>query len=134
MKKDRYQELSEIWLKKAQDDFSWARDSFKSRHFDGACFICQQIAEKSLKAFLFSKKQKLIRTHNLERLLEKSIVFNKEFLKLKRNCQVLNRYYIDTRYPDIWDYSRFDEKDLAREAMSLAKEILQFTSNKIKNQ
>ena len=70
MKKDRYEELAEIWFKKAQDDLAWARDSFEDGHFGGVCFLCQQVAEKTLKAFLFSKKQKLVKTHDLENLLE----------------------------------------------------------------
>lgn len=67
MKKDRFEELAKIWLKKAQDDYLWAQDSFKTGHFGAACFICQQIAEKSLKAYLFSKREKLVKTHMLVR-------------------------------------------------------------------
>jgi len=92
MKKDRFQELSEIWLKKAQDDFSWAKSSFKNGYFGGACFLSQQIAEKSLKAYLFSQKEKLVRTHNLERLLKLCKDYDSNFAKLRSACKVLNRY------------------------------------------
>lgn len=131
MKKDRFEELAEIWFKRAGEDLSWAKNSFKDGYYGGVCFLCQQVAEKCLKAFLFSQKQKLIKTHDLERLLEKCLVFEKNFLKLKKNCQILNGYYIDTRYPDIWDYSRFESEKLAREALKLSEKVLEFVQKRI---
>lgn len=100
-------------------------------YYPQVCFLCQQAAEKALKAILFSQKQKLIRTHNLERLLEKALVFHKDFLSLERSCRVLNSYYTDTRYPDVWDYSRFDDKKLAKEAIDLAGKVIGFVREKL---
>lgn len=131
MKKDRFDELALIWFKKAEDDVLWAEDSFKTGHFGAVCFICQQTAEKALKAFLFFKKEKLVRTHNLERLLKFSQRHNADFKKLFVACKVLNRYYTDTRYPDIWDYSRFEDKDLAKEALRLAEKVVKFVEEKL---
>lgn len=108
MKKDRFEELAENWFKKAKDDYIWAKDSFDDKHYGGVCFLSQQVAEKALKAYLFLRKEKLVRTHDVERLLEKTELHDKSFKKLRSNCQILNVYYTDTRYPDIWDYSRFE--------------------------
>lgn len=129
---DRFEELTEIWFKKAQEDLAWVKHDFKGKFYGMVCFGCQQIAEKSLKAYLFSRRQKLIRTHHLERLLEKCLKFNKEFLKIKTNCQILNQYYTDTRYPDIWDYTRFENQKTAQEAMVLAEQVLNFIKEKLK--
>lgn len=131
MKNDRFVELSKLWLQRANDDILWANDSFATKHFSGVCFLSQQIAEKALKAYLFHQKQKLIRTHDLERLLEKCLTFDKDFLSLKQNCQILNDYYIDTRYPDIWDIGRFDDEKMAQEALSFTKEIYDFVAKKL---
>jgi len=130
--KDRLSELSELWFVRAEDDLSWAEDSFKDGHFGGTCFLSQQIVEKALKAYLFFQKQKLIRTHNLERLLAKCLEFDKQFIKLKKSCQILTDYYIDTRYPDIWDYNQFDDKKFARQALDLAKIVVEFLRKKLK--
>ena len=130
--RSRFDELAEIWFKKAEEDFLWAKSSFKGRSFGGACFVCQQVAEKSLKAYLFFKRERLVRTHNLIELLKLARKHNEDFQRLYPTCQQLNKYYTDTRYPDIWDYSRFEDKKLAQEALKLAREVVGFVKNRLK--
>lgn len=129
---DRFTELAKIWLEKAKDDFYWARDSFADGYFGNVCFICQQIAEKALKSYLFSEKQTLVRTHHLPVLNAKCKEFDKDFSQLKDAVNTLTNYYTDTRYPDIWDYSRFQDKKLAEEALKFAEQVLNFISERIK--
>jgi len=131
--KDRFEELAEIWFKKAEDDLKWARYSLKGKFYGITCFGCQQIVEKSLKAYLFSRKEKLIRTHNLIKLLRLARKHDQVFKKLNSACEILSQYYTDTRYPDIWDYSRFDDKKLAKEAVKLAQKVLVFVKEKLKS-
>ena len=119
MKGSRNQELAHAWLSRAKDDVLWAQDSFKTQHFSGVCFLGQQAVEKALKAYLFLQNEKLIRTHDLLRLLEKCVTYDEVFVELKNACIVLSDYYIDTRYPDIWDRDRFDDKKMAEEALKL---------------
>lgn len=128
----RSEEIAKIWLEKSQDDINWAEDSLKTGHFAGVCFLSQQIAEKALKAYLFAKGEKLIRTHNLLRLLRKCQSFNPQFEKFLKTAEILNNYYIDTRYPDIWDISRFEDKKLAEEALKLSKEMVKFISEQMR--
>ena len=47
---------------------------------------------------------------------------------------MLNDYYTDTRYPDIWDYDRFDNKKLAFQALKLAEEILEFVEKQFREE
>ena len=54
------------------------------------------------------------------------------FSVLHQAVDILNQYYTDTRYPDIWDYSRFEDKDLAKEALKLAKKTVEFVKKKLK--
>jgi len=129
--RSRFDELAEIWFKKAKEDFLWAENSFKGGSFGGACFICQQVAEKLLKAYLFSKRERLVRTHNLIELLKLARKHSEDFQKLYLACRQLNKYYTDTRYPDIWDITRFEDRKLAEEALKLAEEILEFVKKKI---
>ena len=128
--KDRYQELSQQWIDQAQEDLFWANDSFVSGHYSGVCFLSQQNAEKSLKSFLFFNKIDLIRTHNLLMLLAQCQKLNQSFTQFKKSCEVLNNYYLDTRYPDIGDMSKFDDKDTAWESIELAKQIFEFVKSK----
>jgi len=131
MKKSRYKELADQWFKRAGDDLLWAKFSLKNKFFGGACFLSQQIAEKTLKAYLFSQEKKLLKTHNLIQLLKFAKDCDSEFNQMFENCKILNSYYTDTRYPDIWDYDRFNNQKLAQEAIHSAEELLKFTQNKL---
>lgn len=99
--RSRFDELTAIWIKKAEDDLLWAKNSSKGGFFGGACFICQATKHDD------------------------------DFRELYQACRQLNNYYTDTRYPDIWDITRFDNKKLAEEALKLAEEILEFVKKKI---
>lgn len=128
---DRFEELTKIWLDKAKDDLLWAKDSFDDEHFGGVCFLCQQSAEKALKSYLFFKKEKLVRTHHLVNLLKRCKKLDFNFTDLLPGVKVLNNYYTDTRYPDIWDVTRFEDEKLAKEALGLAKEVVEFVEKKV---
>jgi len=130
--KDRFKELAVLWFDKAKDDFDWANETFKYERFGGVCFLCQQAAEKALKAYLFSRKEKLLKTHNLPMLNEKCKKYSRDFSSLDSAVDILNAYYTDTRYPDIWDYNRFNDKKFAEEALQKAEKILNFISKKLK--
>lgn len=55
------------------------------------------------------------------------------FSKLHEAVDTLNNYYTDTRYPDIWDYARFEDKKLAEEALRFAEEVLTLVRKKRKS-
>ena len=129
---DRFDELARVWFEKAENDLNWAKDTLADNRFGGVCFLCQQAAEKTLKAYLFFQKQKLIRTHNLPLLNEKCKKFDPDFSQLNNAVDTLNSYYVDTRYPDIWDYTRFENEKLANEAIKLAEQIVETVKNKLK--
>lgn len=127
----KVRETALLWLTKANDDLLWAQDSLESKHFAGVCFLSQQIAEKALKAYLFFKGEKLLRTHDLFRLLKRCKGYEADFEKFVSAVTTLNAYYIDTRYPDIWDMTRFEDKKLASQALSLTEELIEFIEEKL---
>lgn len=43
------------WLNKAKDDLKWANASLKGGFNSQTCFVAQQVAEKSLKAFFYKR-------------------------------------------------------------------------------
>ena len=129
--KDRFEELADLWFRKAQDDLLWARETLEHERYGGACFLSQQAAEKALKAYLFSQKETLLRTHNLPLLNEKCKRFDPDFGQLDPDVDTLNQYYTDTRYPDIWDYDRFDDRSLAQEAVILAQHVVESIERKL---
>ena len=129
--KNIFHELTKKWFSKAEEDLLWAKASFKDGFYASTCFVTQQVAEKSFKAYLFSKKQKLIKTHILPRLLKNCLKFNKDFEELKTACEILTLYYTESRYPDDIDTSAFDTKEKAKEAIEIAQKVLKFIEKKI---
>ena len=126
----RYQ----IWLEKAKDDLLYAQGNLKMEFYSQVCFLTQQSAEKALKAFLISQgvSSKNIRIHVLPRLVELCRQYEKSFEALRDKAQILNRYYIPTRYPpDAGPLGEFSEKE-AKEALAFTQEILEFVEDKLK--
>lgn len=126
----RLTEFSLEWLTIAADDLKWAKDTYADGHFARTCFVCQQVAEKSLKGFLYGHKVEE-KTHNLIRLLLLAAKIDSGFSTLKDTLSILDPYYISTRYPDIGDIKQFDTEDLAKEALVAAEEVFIFVKKKI---
>lgn len=57
-----------LWFVQAEEDFASARYLLEGERFYLVCFVCQQVAEKSLKAYLIAQGEEWIATHSVERL------------------------------------------------------------------
>lgn len=88
--------LFQAWLKEAEQDILWARDSLGHGHFSRSCFIAQQIGEKSLKALAYSRGAESARGHSIT-ALAKQLGINGEIETIGRE---LDLFYISARYPD----------------------------------
>ena len=88
------------WLRQAEKDLESARDSSKAGHYEWACFQAQQAAEKSLKAFLYSKGLRAVLTHSIRDLVLDCSKYEKDFSNLLNQGKALDTYYISTRYPN----------------------------------
>jgi len=116
---------SEIWLKKAEQDFDTAKYNLKGDKIDAAIFFLQQSAEKSLKAIYIKKFKSIIKVHDLV-LLAKKV---KAPLKIIGFCQELTPAYQYTRYPDVTPVNNIKEK--AIKFVSFVGEILKWTKESI---
>jgi HEPN domain-containing protein len=58
------------WLKQAESELAWGRDSLASGHWGGVCFTAQQIAAKSLKAIALHRGASDIRSHSLVKIAQ----------------------------------------------------------------
>lgn len=105
--------------------------SFEDGFYSRVCFIAHQIAEKSLKGFLYYHKDR-VKTHDLVKLRKGCQKYESGFLALDEETTKLNRYYLKTRYPDVGDIKEFEVKDLAKEAIDMAEEVLNFAKGKLK--
>jgi len=131
MKEENKKIIVERWINKSQEDELNIKSILK--HRDGTpsavCFLCQQMAEKQLKALLIFSDFDLVKIHDLINL--GSMLFEKisSIEDISDELKLLNRYYIETRY--VGDYPEFFWTD-AEEAYEAAKKIKEFVLEKIK--
>jgi HEPN domain-containing protein len=93
--------LTREWLRKAEADRLAARALHRGKAslHDQVCFLCQQAAEKLLKALLQERGLSIPRTHNLVVLVRLLAAHHPALLALRRGLDYLTRFAVDVRYP-----------------------------------
>jgi HEPN domain-containing protein len=121
-------EILQQWLDKGKDELRSA-EYLSTMHYptpdEVICYLCQQSAEKYLKAFIFSRDIEPDKTHDLEYLLEICKKNNTGFSVLSSNVYVLKRYGVLPRYPNDLGINNEDMKN----ALVNAKRIQKFVMN-----
>src|SRR3989338_7724907 len=92
-------EETKLWINRAKTDLKKAKDNFEIKHYDLVSFLCQQSAEKALKAVLIEKTNSFPKIYDLIKL-GRSVNIDDDLLK---ECERLTSGYIETRYPDMPD-------------------------------
>ncbi len=125
-------ELIKNWLNFAKENLLSAKALITEEFtpFHTVCFMCQGSAEKYLKAYLIWKGWELEKIHDLKNLLNYAIEFDSDFEKLKQECELLNEYIEEGRYPGDLPFESIGEKD-AGEAIDAADKIAEFVKEKI---
>lgn len=90
------------WLFLAESDLKTAKAALDNDITNTTCFHAHQAAEKSLKAVLISLGAETPRVHDLLFLLEQTRTHKPELSRLSSACKFLNKFYISTRYPDVF--------------------------------
>ena len=88
------------WLAQAGADVEAAAYLVTGGHFNVACFLAQQAAEKALKGFLFYRGAAEVWGHSAAELCEKCAGTEPAFRELVGPAALLDKYYIPTRYPN----------------------------------
>ena len=125
-------ELIKNWLTYAKENLLSAKSLITEEFtpFHTVCFMCQGSAEKYLKAYLIWKGWELEKIHDLEKLLKYCVKYDKDFEKLLLECELLNEYIEEGRYPGDLPFESIEEKD-AREAIDAADKIARFVKERI---
>ena len=119
------------WLYHAYQDMLAAKMLIDDKRLYGqTVFHCQQAIEKGLKAFLLYKHRKLFDGHNLTWLCKQAAMTDQAFTKWIAKCAILNRFYIETRYPA--DIPEEISRDLAEDILFAADEMTDFICEYIK--
>ena len=88
------------WLDQAQSDLGFAEVGAREGYHAQACFMCQQAAEKALKALHYLGGERLVIGHSLLELLRALLTQHPALADLEESARRLDQYYVPTRYPN----------------------------------
>jgi len=127
-----YDPVSEAreWFEDAKRDYRDAAESIRNGNYIRACFYSHQAAEKIIKSFYYLKGR-IIRGHNLVRLLKGLTTYGIKINDLLEDAERLNPHYSATRYPNarrrvgltIKDYTEELAKDCFRRMKNIWERI-----------
>lgn len=115
------------WLSQAEEDLKWTKHLAEQGGWYIACFLSQQVTEKALKAFLYAQGEEIVLGHSVARLCAEAADYQPEFSEKAKRWNMLDGYYIPTRYPNGLPDGIPAEvftKDAAISAVSLAEEAV----------
>lgn len=123
------------WFRQAERDLEDAAYNRQGRRFNVACFLCQQAAEKAVKAYLYRRGAEDVWGNSLIDLCEDAKIFEMFFDTIKAEARQLDKYYEITRYP-AWlpggiPADAFDDVDAER-ALELAGIVVEFVGERIR--
>jgi HEPN domain-containing protein len=116
---------AERWLTFAGEDLRMAELAMAEGLYNQVCFHCQQCAEKAVKGLLAHQGQVPPRTHRLGDLL--GLLEPNPLTSIASEVQLLDRFYIPTRYPDALPGTLpegLPSADDAEEALAVVRQAL----------
>ena len=123
------------WLQFCEEDIRMAELAMREGIYNQVCFHSQQCIEKSLKAILVAEGIDVPRTHKVVDLIaEVNRVTGEDLFKRFKGIEIVDQYYIPTRYPDAV-LGILPEgvpgKDEATEAIEFARAVSGYASHRI---
>jgi len=115
----------ERWLLFAHQDLRMAEMAMGEGLYNQVCFHAQQCAEKAIKGLLAHQRKIPPRTHRLADLL--GLLEPDPFAEDRIEIQLLDRFYLPTRYPDALPGSLpegLPDAGDAQEALTIAGKVL----------
>ena len=122
------------WFRQAERDLEDAVFNRQGERYNLACFLCQQAAEKAVKAYLYRRGAEDVWGNSLIDLCEDAKIFEMYFDTIKAEARQLDKYYDITRYPAYLPNGipaeAFDDIDAER-AIELAGIVVRFVEPRI---
>lgn len=120
------------WLRQSERSIASAIANYREGIYEEACFESHQAAEKAVKALLnYLHKER--RGHSLLFLVSETSVEVSE--ELKQCILDLDKHYIPSRYPDIYDEGApldYYSKEDAERCLSCANKIVEWVKSIVK--
>ena len=113
-------------MRQADRDLAAALSNAREQFFEWACFLSQQAAEKSLKAFLYLQGERAVIGHSILTLVRRAAAYASNLNQLQE-AKRLDEVYIPSRYPNGLDDGApgefYSAKD-AQECIALADHVI----------
>jgi HEPN domain-containing protein len=93
-------EETKRWFRQAQAELAVVRTLRAAEHYAATCFHSQQVAEKALKAVLYSQEHRVVLGESVQELARQSEEHDAVFASLADDGALLDQFYIPTRYPN----------------------------------
>lgn len=124
---------TQMWFGKARQDLKTAKHlrPLESDFFSGIVFHCQQCAEKAIKGFLTFHNIRVLKTHDMDKLLDSIKQIDPELAKKYERVCVFTKYAVEYRYPDADLQLPPLTEDTVAEALALAEKIFNELSDLI---
>lgn len=118
------------WLRTAREDLKAAKVLLDNRKYSHSCFLCQQAAEKAVKAVHYSMDSDPW-GHSAKNLIsslsQKNTIIYDKLHMMQDKAMILDRFYIPARYPnglpDLIPSEAYNKED-AEKAFKLAFSIV----------
>jgi HEPN domain-containing protein len=116
------------WWRQARRDLESAEINAQHARYEVVCFLCQQAAEKGLKAFLYAQGESPVLGHSLLELTTRASAYAAPLQTLREAAKTLDAYYVPARYPSgltdgVAPLDFFDTSDGER-ALAAARAVL----------
>ena len=127
------QEIIQNWIYLSDYDIATAKVMLETKRYLYVAFMCQQAIEKLLKAcFVKEKEQTPPFRHSLIRLSEKLSVFEYIEFNYQNDLELLNSYYIESRYSeDYQEISKTISPKKAKKMFDFTEEFLQWLKSQM---
>ena len=122
-----------MWFAKARQDLKTAKHlhPIEADFYSGIVFHCQQCAEKAIKGFLTFHNVRVLKTHDMDKLLSFTVGIDPEISVKFSKIRVFTKYAVEYRYPDA-EMNLPSLDDLAvTDALKIAEDILNYLSDSI---
>jgi HEPN domain-containing protein len=91
---------SDDWMAQAKRDLEGAEWALQGGYYEWACFMCQQAAEKALKA-VYTERGAEVWGHSIRHMLRglRAEIESSDYRALEQCARELDTHYIPARYP-----------------------------------
>lgn len=124
------------WFTQAEEELKDAKYLMEAKRYYLSLFLCQQSAEKALKAFIYMYEEDSIFSHSVTTILKLANSIDPDFKTLE-GANRLDDYYIPTRYPNGLPggipAQYYADPDEVKRALIWSEKIINLVREKLKN-